>query len=276
MPRLLACRLLRTSLKGKVSEVVVAGLVAVAAVPGVGSWTVEAQAVEDSEAQGCAVGPAVYHGAPPLPALAATSAVVPGAVLSFPKEGDDYRVDAYPDYSRTWKVEQVWVVRDAVSYYSAGSGAYEVAESDVGVGLQVIAVVSSPENCGAVLTRLARSPSIVVEPGPRIDPAPDPAKSTVAVATVAKHVAGKASRVRVNVNLSGGTVPQGMVTVTWGSKRSQSVSVALRASNLGEVTARLPGLKAGTHKVRATFTDNTGMALDGKSKNVKLKVTKRK
>ncbi|MDR1294136.1 MAG: hypothetical protein LBK59_04150 [Bifidobacteriaceae bacterium] len=77
------------------------------------------------------------------------------------------------------------------------------------------------------------------------------------------------------VNVANGDVPQGMVSVTWGPKKADSVSAALKVSQSGKVLVTLPRFKAGTYKIRARFTDTTGAAHDAISKAVRIKVAKK-
>jgi hypothetical protein len=249
-------------------------LVLVSGLPGVDQERAVAETAGDAGTSTCgAAPPPVFVGAPRLPALAPTPTVRPGTVLSIPKEGDMARVD---DPWAQWGVQQVYVVRDG-AYEPAFQGTYEVTESDIGATLQVVAIVWWDRGCYS-LTRPAYSPVVVVDAAPLAVAAPTPgrATSTVAVEAVAKPVEGKTVRVRVHVTVKDNDAPQGMVTVIWGSKRSESVSVALRASHKGNVSVKLPALKEKNYTMRATFIDTTGTALDATSGRVKLKIARRK
>ncbi|MDR1295311.1 MAG: hypothetical protein LBK59_10250 [Bifidobacteriaceae bacterium] len=232
--------------------------------------------------------------------MAATSTVTPWTRLSAFGPNDFRYVS---ENGWTWDIVDKFVVKDGV--YENETWSYTVSDSDIGSTTHLGAVLYLKSGCRAdytiaytpPVTVVARSgpdgsvetpvppdaPAEISTPVPS-DPASPPAAGQInpikasvsARQTVKKVTATKPAKVKVKVRRTDGEAPIGRVTVAWGSKKSASKTVRVKASHWVVVTVNLPKLKPGTYKLRTTFTDTSPQHLRATAKTLKLTVPKTK
>ncbi|MDR1152912.1 MAG: hypothetical protein LBK72_10680 [Bifidobacteriaceae bacterium] len=261
-------------------------------------WQAQANGVESTDGEVCNEGTgrwdsSVLAATLRLPDLAATPNVVPGSVLRTFFPGDrQYRDNS----GSVWEILETFVVKDGIFWRVVRE--YIVSESDVGSTLQMGVFLYLESRCWtgynigytAPVTVVAapggsvETPALPDAPGQVSTPVPSsapgqvkPVRATVSASqTVKKVTPAKPAKVKVKVRRTDGDAPVGRVTVAWGSKKSASKTVRLKASHWGVVTVNLPKLKAGTYKLRTTFTDTSAQHLRATAKTLKLTVPKNK
>jgi hypothetical protein len=211
-----------------------------------------------------------------LPAVAVGETVVPGETLTA-------RIDPY------WVNVSVWWFVDGQLRSDSANYTYDVQDSDVGKVIFALASLWRPERCGYAHYNAPSPPVTVVSPVPEVvstpatvppvadigasDSSDDLAKSWAKATPVAKKVKkGDRAKIRVVVKTAGSDRVTGRVRVAWGSKVSQAVDVALKASANGKVTVKLPVLKPGTYRIKSSFVDPTGRTSNSSAKTVKIGV----
>ncbi|MDR1152913.1 MAG: hypothetical protein LBK72_10685 [Bifidobacteriaceae bacterium] len=265
-------------------------------------WHAQADNRDGGDDEVCNIA-AYAVGAVELPPLAPTPTVTPWTELSAFGSNEYYFVRGG---GWVWRIVDKFVVKDGV--YRNETWSYIVSDSDIGSTIHLGAVLYRKSGCRVDYTIAYTPPvTVVAAPGGSVetpavpdapaqvsspvpstpvpsDPVPSsapgqvkPVKATVSASqTVRKVTPAKPAKVKVKVRRTDGDAPVGRVTVAWGSKKSASKTVRLKASHWGVVTVNLPKLKAGTYKLRTTFTETSAQHLRATAKTLKLTVPKNK